>query len=419
MQLGLMHSCESKGYGDCIVEYNRFLQLDMDWTTPLRSQQADFIKRLQSGCLLHCANEGQHSELTVISGERLKQLRDFCWKMAEKYKQKSPVRDVFINNLKGKLAEEVFKARLADVVTEVDYKQTIGGDGKVDFRLNSDPNVGIQVKARQGSIDSIKWSISQEEVNKNAVLVCIGIQEEVNEAQPEYHLILAGFLPTNRITTSNGKASFGVDELLYAGGLQSYLENIGSLESDYLLLSIPKIAQKDKEIFEVAQNTPFSNDDITKAYACLSLGVNYYAEGNYEIAIEKLNEAIALSPLLTIAYYFRAESRSAIKDNPGAIEDYNQALRLIPMEAAKFYLDRSFDHYCLEDDQAAIKDFNQAIAINPNYALAYANRGSFYSCIYENQAGIKDLKKAAELYRQAGNEVSYQEALDKIKKLQQ
>ena len=400
------------------LNINRFLKLDMDWTTPLRSQQADFIKRLQSGCLLHCPNEGQHSELTVISGDRLKQLRDFCWKMAEKYKQKSPVRDLFINNLKGKLGEEVVKARLADVVTEVDYEQRIGGDGKVDFRLNSDPNVGIQVKARQGSIDSIKWSISQDEVDKNAVLVCIGIQEEVTEAQAEYHLILAGFLPTNMITTSNAKASFGVDELLYAGGLQSYLENRGSLKSDYLLLSIPKIDQKDKEIFEQSQNRPIFNDDITKAYACLSLGVNYYMEENNEIAIEKLNEAINLHPWLSKAYDFRGDSRYAIGDYLGAIDDYNQALRLIPIEAARFYTYRGVSYCYTGNNQAAIKDFNQAIAINPNSAYAYCVPGCVDS-IEHKQAAIKDLKKAAELYRQAGDKGMYQQALDVIRELQQ
>ncbi|MEQ8753560.1 MAG: hypothetical protein RID09_08580 [Coleofasciculus sp. G1-WW12-02] len=152
----------------------------MDWITLLRSQQTDFIQRLKSGHLLHCDVEGQHSELTVISGERLTQLRDFCWQMAEKYKRNSSVRDVFINNLKGKLAEEVVKARLGDWVTEIDYEQRLGGDGKVDFTLTCAPDVGIQVKSRYGSIDTVQWSISPEEAYKNHVLVCILIQEEVN-----------------------------------------------------------------------------------------------------------------------------------------------------------------------------------------------------------------------------------------------
>jgi len=203
----------------------------MDWTTLLRSQQADFIQRLKSGCLLHCETQGQHSEVTVISGERLKQLRGFCWRMAEKYKRTSPVRDVFINNLKGKLGEEVVKARLAEFVDEVNYEQQFGGDGKVDFTLTSDPFVGIQVKARHGSIDTVRWSISSEEVKKNTVLICILIQEEVSEAQTKYNLIHAGFLPTNRIDVSNSEASVGIYELLYAGGLQSYLKSIGAEDS--------------------------------------------------------------------------------------------------------------------------------------------------------------------------------------------
>jgi len=190
----------------------------------LRAQQADFIQRLKSGYLLHCETKSLHSELIVISGERLKQLRSFCWEMAEKYKRLSPVRDVFINNLKGKLGEEVVKARLSNFINEVDYEKRIGGDGKVDFTLTDNPSVGIQVKTRQGSIDTIQWVISSEEVEKNKVLICILIQEEVNEAQAEYHLYLAGFLPTNIIEVKNGKASVAANELWYGGGLRSYLE---------------------------------------------------------------------------------------------------------------------------------------------------------------------------------------------------
>ncbi len=44
--------------------------------------------------------------------------------MGEKYKRTSPVRDVFINNLKGKLGEELVKESLTDFITEVDYENT-------------------------------------------------------------------------------------------------------------------------------------------------------------------------------------------------------------------------------------------------------------------------------------------------------
>ena len=109
----------------------------MDWINLLRSLQSDFIKRLNSGCLLNCEIPGSHSELTIISGQRLKSLREFCWSMAEKYKRSSTVRDVFVSNLKGKLGEEVVKERLADFITEVDYEKRLGGDSKSDFTVTA------------------------------------------------------------------------------------------------------------------------------------------------------------------------------------------------------------------------------------------------------------------------------------------
>lgn len=211
--------------------------------TLLESQQIDFIQRLKSqrlksGHLLHCDIEGQHSELTVISGERLTQLRKFCCYMAEKYKRNSPVQQVFLNNLKGKLAEEVVKYRIVDLVNEVDYEKRFGGDGKVDFTLTSSPDIGIQVKLRQGDVNRVRWSISSEEIEKNAVLVCVLIQEEVSEAQREYNLILAGFMPTDNLKINNHKPiKLGIKNLLYTGGLRSYLEQLQILGSDVITIN--------------------------------------------------------------------------------------------------------------------------------------------------------------------------------------
>jgi hypothetical protein len=191
---------------------------------PLLAQQADFIQRLKLGHVLHCGTKGQHSELTTISSKKTEKLRYFCWEMAEKYKKNQPVRRVFINNMKGKLGEEVIKARLDNLITPVDYEKRPKGDDKIDFYLTSAPTIGIQARARHGNIDSVRWSINQEEINKNAALICILIQEEVNEAQHEYHLILAGFLPTPMIK----REKVGIHQLLYGGALRSYLEFLGS-----------------------------------------------------------------------------------------------------------------------------------------------------------------------------------------------
>ena len=354
----------------------------MDWTTPLKAQQTDFIQRLKSAKLLHCDEKGQHSELTIISGQRLDQLRDFCWEMVKKYKPNDP-QNYFINNMKGKLGEEVVKSRLADFVTEVDYEKRVGGDGKVDFTLTSDSSIGIQVKARNGNFDKIQWSISQEEIAKNAVLVCILIQEEVSEAQAEYNLILAGFLPTNMITSNTGKALVGIDELLYSGGLRSYLESLTSSEADeYMRLGNECIEKEDYQnafgyYTQVLQLKP-NNED-----AYFDRAIARYYLGDKQGAIDDYNQAIKFNPNLAQAYYGRGYVRDDLGDKQGAIEDYTQAIKINP-NYAKAYHNRGVVRSELGDKQGAIDDYTQAIKFNPNYANAYYNRG-----VVRNESGDK------------------------------
>ncbi|MBD2060488.1 hypothetical protein H6F88_31595 [Oculatella sp. FACHB-28] len=220
----------------------------------LRSQQRDFIERLQTNPanLLQSNIMGFHSEVTLISSENPKRLRDFCWKMTDKFKRSSsPNQKLFIENLKGKLGEEAFSARIGSLVTEVDYEQRVGGDGKVDFRLKANPAVGIQVKARNGEADTIEWFISEEEVLENAIVVCFLIQEEVDEAQPEYRIITAGFLPTNLIKASDlpqrfNKTCISMENLLYGGGLRSYLEFL-EIENQYLISKSKQEPQTESE----------------------------------------------------------------------------------------------------------------------------------------------------------------------------
>ncbi|MDB9435661.1 tetratricopeptide repeat protein, partial [Dolichospermum lemmermannii CS-548] len=295
---------------------------NMDWTTPLKAQQTDFIQRLKSAKLLHCDEKGQHSELTVISGQRLDQLRDFCWEMVKKYPSTEP-KNYFINNMKGKLGEEVVKSRLADFVTEVDYAKRVGGDGKVDFTLTSNSSIGIQVKARNGNFDEIKWSISQEEIEKNTVIVCILIQEEVSVSQVEYNLILAGFLPTNMINSNTGKASVGIDELLYAGGLRSYLENL----DEYIRLGKDCLEKKD-----------------------------------YESAIGYYNQALQLKPTHAKSYLGRAKCHYELGDAKKAMDDINEGIKINP-NGANYYHGRGLIHSKLGNKESAIEDLQTAANI--------------------------------------------------------
>ncbi|MCG6134442.1 MAG: tetratricopeptide repeat protein [Nostoc sp. LLA-1] len=376
----------------------------MDWITLLRSLQSDFIKRLSSGCLLHCETEGQYSELTIISGERLTALREFCWLMAEKYKRTSPVRDVFINNLKGKLGEELVKERLADFITEVDYEKRFGGDGNIDFTLTSDPSIGVEVKSRHGSIDKVRWSVSAEEVEKNAVVVCVLIQEEVNEAQSEYHLFLAGFLPTQMIKLRTGKISFGINQLLYGGGLWCYLEKLPSSVVSNLSRQISKqelISQTTKNYLNhqaLNSNKPNSlidqnKDDLTLVY--IKLGDECFKRGEYEAAIVKYNQVMAIKNDAEI-YYKRGLTYYQLGDYEAANTDYSQAIE-ININDGKTYNKRGLARYQLGNYEEAIEDYTQAIRINPHIAVVYKNRAEARSHIGDNQGAIEDYTQAIKI----------------------
>lgn len=155
--------------------------------------------------------------------------------MVDSYGKKlsSKSRDIYINNMKGKLGELAVEKYLDELITPIDLEKKPGGDGGIDFKLLSNPETCIQVKARHGKINNTYWSISRNEIEKNTVLVCVFIQEDIDQRQHEYNLILAGFMPTNliidmicqqAIKVQDDKALLGFSNLLYSGGLRSYLE---------------------------------------------------------------------------------------------------------------------------------------------------------------------------------------------------
>lgn len=199
----------------------------MDWTTPLKSQQADFIKRLKSDAanLLHSQTRGCHSELMVLSGEKLTKIRDFCRQTAVNIEQKAQERDIILNSLKEKLGKAVIATYLEGLAVEIEPQERQKTKSSVDFTLLFDSNLGIQVKTEYGNIDSVRWPINVEEAQQNVAVFCILLQEEVSEDRQVYHAVMAGFAPTNTIEIHQEQANLGIADLLYAGGLRSYLES--------------------------------------------------------------------------------------------------------------------------------------------------------------------------------------------------
>jgi tetratricopeptide (TPR) repeat protein len=135
-------------------------------------------------------------------------------------------------------------------------------------------------------------------------------------------------------------------------------------------------------------------------------------------AIADYTKAIELDPKNSYSHSSRGNVRSDLNDKPGAIEDFNQAIALDPKDAFA-YSSRGHVRVDLGDKQGAIADYTKAIELDPKSPYPYASRAHVRIDLGDKQEAIADWQKAASLYLAEGKTKDYQEALDKIKQIQQ
>ena len=133
-------------------------------------------------------------------------------------------------------------------------------------------------------------------------------------------------------------------------------------------------------------------------------GLNLQYQKNYDAAIERYNEAIALQPNDAKTYYNRGgayASRSItygnLHDINRAIDDFNKAIQLAPTNSV-FYTVRGGFYAILEETEKALDDLNKAIQLNQNNVDAYVGRGLVYvEQIEDYNRALTDFNKALTL----------------------
>ncbi|HEY9798596.1 MAG TPA: 1-deoxy-D-xylulose-5-phosphate reductoisomerase [Leptolyngbyaceae cyanobacterium] len=137
---------------------------------------------------------------------------------------------------------------------------------------------------------------------------------------------------------------------------------------------------------------------------------------NYKGAIEEFNQALRINPNYENSYVSRGFCRFSLGDTQGAIQDYNQAIRL-NSSYAKAYYNRGLARRKLEDKQGAIQDYSEAIRLNPNHGKAYNNRGLIRAVLGDKQAAAEDLQKAADIFFDEGDITNYKQAIEALNSL--
>ncbi len=109
------------------------------------------------------------------------------------------------------------------------------------------------------------------------------------------------------------------------------------------------------------------------ANAYLSRGTAYFQKGNYDKAIENCNQVIKLGIKDVSAYTLKGTARFLKSAYDGSLnlklvmEDFDEAVRLLPNHAA-IYLMRGGIYHEVGDHDRAIEDYDNAVRLCPNYA---------------------------------------------------
>lgn len=155
----------------------------------------------------------------------------------------------------------------------------------------------------------------------------------------------------------------------------------------------------------------------------LNRGADKFDTGDIEGAIADFTEAIRLEPNYSLAYYNRGRAYSELDQKQEAIDDYTKALEVNQrwgnLGPAAAFVNRGNARDDLGDDEGALRDYADALRINPNYGLAYENRGITYARRREFRLARQDWLKAANLYRQQGQERAFQRVMNNLRRLPQ
>jgi tetratricopeptide (TPR) repeat protein len=127
-------------------------------------------------------------------------------------------------------------------------------------------------------------------------------------------------------------------------------------------------------------------------------GIAFIEEGQYELAIDCFNKAIAINPKYAVAYNNRGIVYTEKGEYRKATSDFNKAIEINPWYAMA-YNNRGFVYTITSQYDMAITDASIAIKLNPTLCQCqpYIFRGIAYSEQGQYDMACSDWKRACEL----------------------
>lgn len=122
---------------------------------------------------------------------------------------------------------------------------------------------------------------------------------------------------------------------------------------------------------------------------CYRLANCYSELGEYEQALENINQAIEMDPSDNDYVMSKADCLYEMGRGAEAIETYDEYIKAEPDYWGGYYR-RAFIKDNLKDVDGAIEDYSTAIVLNPDYAYSYLGRADKYMLKGNKEAAMKD-----------------------------
>ena len=112
--------------------------------------------------------------------------------------------------------------------------------------------------------------------------------------------------------------------------------------------------------------------------------------------VERLTETLRLNPNDADAYIKRARIRASLRDDKGAMADYDQVVRLKPNDIPSRLI-RAVYRNRLHDKSGAMEDYNQILQLNPKHIPTYYQRAVMHGSLGDYKAQIQDYSEIIKL----------------------
>lgn len=225
------------------------------------------------------------------------------------------------------------------------------------------------------------------------------LMEQYDDSRSNYETVLSSEPDRPEINFALGKV------LIY---LNSNTEAISYLEKAI------KLKGDDVEYYNTLSTAYLGLKDTADAIGTLNAAVlidRKYAQGyyrlaniykkmsNYYLAIDNYSKAIEIgSPKLSTSnlYKERGFAYKGIDDSKNALEDFESAIQLNPLDTVAYLEKAKIDLLENNDTTAALEDFRKIIAIDPNIGEVYSYRSTIYLNKRLMDAAESDLRKTVE-----------------------